>query len=345
MNSIDDDWELFLESGIDNHRSSDIISSNNLNNHINKNIIIPKSSDLYVSTKTKITYLNVSENIDLYDIFWKIPILEYHQMTNGVIKKQMKFNLSSEKELEEVNNFLEKENYHKTDIIHVNKYNHGKTQIFKDVRKISVGLSKKDIISYRSKQKSAFYNCFVLILRINIRDKFKEVHVKIFNTGKIEIPGIQDDETYNNTLSLIIDILKGLIKNENLTIPDTSETVLINSNFRCGYYIDREKLYKILKSKYNINATYDSCSYPGIQCKYNIDVNHNISFMIFRTGSVLIVGKCEMETLNVVYDFLVKLLHDEYSNVSISNIYDNVDEKISSEKKSKTRKKIIYLKK
>ena len=112
MNSIDDDWELFLESGIDNHRSCDIISSNiNSNKSESKTIIVPKSSDLYVSTKTKITYLNVSENIDLYDIFWKVPVLQYHEMTNGVIKKQMKFNLSSEEQLEEINSFLEKENY------------------------------------------------------------------------------------------------------------------------------------------------------------------------------------------------------------------------------------------
>jgi hypothetical protein len=52
---------------------------------------------------------------------------------------------------------------------------------FKDTRKLSIGVSKKDLLSYRCKKKSAFYNCFVLILRMKIADSFKEFHVKVFN--------------------------------------------------------------------------------------------------------------------------------------------------------------------
>lgn len=335
MNDIDNDWESFLDDtnsiNITNER---IVNDNNLNSEI-----IPKSTDLYISTKTKISYLNVNE-INLYDTFWNIPIIPYHEMKNGVVKKQMKFNLTTEEELEDINKKLENVNYYKTDIIHSNKYNHGKKQIFKDVRKINIGLSKRDIISYRSKQKSAFYNCFVIILRIKDKNIFKEIHVKIFNTGKLEIPGIQDDRLYDKILEEVVDILKTNMNNPTIEVPDNSETVLINSNFRCGYYIDRDKMYKILKYKYNINATYDSCSYPGIQCKYNVNDNTTISFMIFRTGSVLIVGKCEMDVLNQVYEFLVNMLKDEYHEVKICN---NIEIKDPIEKNVKIRKKNIFV--
>ena len=37
---------------------------------------------------------------------------------------------------------------------------------FKDERKITVGISKKDIMNCRGKVKNAFYNCFAIILRI-----------------------------------------------------------------------------------------------------------------------------------------------------------------------------------
>ena len=38
------------------------------------------------------------------------------------------------------------------------------------------------------------YNCFVVILRISIGvDLYKEFHVKVFNTGKLELPGIRSD--------------------------------------------------------------------------------------------------------------------------------------------------------
>ena len=38
--------------------------------------------------------------------------------------------------------------------------------------------------------------------------------------------------------------------------------------------------------------------------------------MIFRTGSVLIVGHCDEQILNIVYKFIRKMLIDEYSNIS-----------------------------
>jgi hypothetical protein len=37
--------------------------------------------------------------------------------------------------------------------------------------------------------------------------------------------------------------------------------------------------------------------------------------MIFRTGSVLIVGKCSEEVLFVIYHFLKKLLEEEYEHI------------------------------
>ena len=63
-------------------------------------------------------------------------------------------------------------------------------------------------MSYRSKKKSAFYNCFVLILRMKVDSTFKEVHVKVFNTGKLEIPGIQNDAVFEKVLDLVIETLQ-----------------------------------------------------------------------------------------------------------------------------------------
>ena len=123
-------------------------------------------------------------------------------------------------------------------------------------------------MSYRSKKKSAFYNCFVLILRIKVQTMFKEFHVKVFNTGKLEIPGIQDDNVFEMILQMVIDILQPNMQEKLSYKENTCETVLINSNFNCGFYINRESLYDILKYKYNIQSIYDPCSYPGIQCKF-----------------------------------------------------------------------------
>ena len=63
-----------------------------------------------------------------------------------------------------------------------------------------------------------------------------------------------------------------------------------------------------------------------------------VSFMIFRTGSVLIVGNCTEKILRFVYDFIKNLLQSEYSI-----IYAPGNNEQSKVKKEKIRKKIIYV--
>ena len=50
--------------------------------------VIPKPSDIYISTQTKIAFLN--QGIDLKEIFWKLPIILYQTKGVGIIKKLMK---------------------------------------------------------------------------------------------------------------------------------------------------------------------------------------------------------------------------------------------------------------
>ena len=100
---------------------------------------------------------------------------------------------------------------------------------------------------------------------------FRESHVKIFNTGKIEMPGIQSDEMLYYILYKLVDLLNNECNLSVDFIREKTETVLINSNFNCGYFIDRDKLYNILKFKYNLHTSYDPCSYPGIMCKFYFD--------------------------------------------------------------------------
>ena len=86
-------------------------------------------------------------------------------------------------------------------------------------------------------------------MRIFLEDKniFKEIHVKIFNTGKLEIPGIQNECVFNKVLDKIIDILQPLYEERLEYDKSKEETVLINSNFNCNYFINREVLFNILK--------------------------------------------------------------------------------------------------
>ena len=374
--NIDKEWENFISSGYEDDISSDDDTDREFplinEDFVSADVSIdfdcsktPKASDIYISTKTKIAYLNVP--IELKDVFWNIPIIPYAKPCNGVIKKQMKFNSSNTEELDFIREKLKGETYYEENIITSINNPTGRIK-FKDIRKVSIGISKKDIMSYRSKKKSAFYNCFVIIIRMKIKDSFKEFHVKIFNTGKLEIPGIQNEESFQILLQQIIETLQPHTTEKLCYKENTDETVLINSNFNCGYFINREALYDILKFKYNIQSIYDPCSYPGIQCKfyYNSDIGiqsgsqiseenkslykniQQVSFMIFRTGSVLIVGKCDENVLFIIYDFLKVILTQEFAQIRQKNtkISENNENNITTstkEKRKKIRRKTIII--
>ena len=361
-NDVDDEWSRFLQTPDDNEQIF-------LNNSSVKNTDdeeIPECEDLYISTQTKVLFLN--QHIDIFNVFWKVPVIDYWEPNEGVIKKQIKIVSNSEEELEKYQEKLKDINYYTENIIkQINTTNMRGTR-YKDERKITVGISKKDIMNCRSKVKNAFYNCFAIIVRFKYQNAFREIHVKIFNTGKLEIPGILNDEL----LEIVKVIVLKLIKTYSDTDVDFVEqkveaNVLINSNFNCGFYINRDLLQTILRgNNYNIETSYDPCSYPGVKCKYyynnliekdkqtgeiekedretklkDLNINNKyteISFMIFRTGSCLIVGNCNEKVLNHVYEFIKNMLQNEYFTIRVSN--DTTTTKV---KKSKIRKKTIII--
>jgi hypothetical protein len=366
VTNIDDEWASFISGNKNNNDESDgeyeeifanpskfVLTDSELSGNLQGT-----STPIYISTKTKISYLN--QAVDLKEIFWHIPVISYSDPRQGVIKKQIKINSFTQEELDDVQERLKREKYFEEHVITSINNPNGRIK-FKDIRKISIGISRKDIMSYRCKKKSAFYNCFVLILRLNIESEFKEFHVKIFNTGKLEMPGIQTDKAFQCILNTIIEILQPYFVDKLEYRADTTETVLINSNFNCGYYINRESLFDILKYKYNIQSIYDPCSYPGIQCKfyYNPDLGiqtgckladenklpneklKEVSFMIFRTGSVLIVGKCDENVLLIIYEFLKNLLANEFAEIGQAK--SSSEMVVNKDKKKKIRKKQIMV--
>ena len=368
--SIDNEWMNFLQSQNDDVKNIPNIKTtvqiaNCLDDVIQMSA--PECEDLYISTKTKVLYLNMP--IDIQRIFWLIPITEYWKQTECVIKKQMKIVSNTKEEYEEYRRKLEGVYYYTENIIKQIDNPSARRIKFKDDRKITIGMSKKDIMNCRGKIKNAFYNCFAMILRFKYAGQYKEIHVKVFNTGKLEIPGVLNTELLDTVKRMILEIMQPHIDSPlDFIESDKEENVFINSNFNCGFYINRERLHNILRSdKYGIESAYDPCIYPGVKCKFYYnhelgeenDDNQNgqilvedrkmkmselidnnkyseISFMIFRTGSCLILGNCSNKTLLVVFRFIKDILMKEYSNIYVAN--EDTNNKI---KKTKLRKKTI----
>ena len=359
MANIDDEWDRYL-----NDENAKFNSDEEEVDIDNKEV--PECEDLYISTTTKVLYLN--NIIDINNIFWKLEVIDYYLPKEGIVKKQMKIVSKTPEEYEIYKEKLTNINYCKEHIIKQIDNPSARRIKFKDERKITVGISKKDIMNCRGKVKNAFYNCFAIIIRFMYEKNYKEIHVKVFNTGKLEIPGVLNITLLNKVKRFILKFIQPFIKKK-LKFVETSseENVLINSNFKCGYFINRDKLYSILKSeKYCIETAYDPSSYPGIKCKFYFnnqknfeieqqkglideqdrnmrlsELNDNkkyteVSFMIFRTGSCLIVGNCTEKILRFVYDFIKNILRNEYHSIQT-----NSDNAVVKEKKVKQRKKNI----
>ena len=335
-------WEQFMNGG--DMGGSKMTQNTTHCDRSNINKTPPKCTKLKISTKSKIIYLN--QRFDLNVIFWKVPIIDYDSEKEGVVKKQMKFNFTCPEQVDEFEKKIKNESCAKCKIL--NQVNNPSGRVtFKDVRKIDIGYCKNDLLKPNKPSKSAFYNCFVIIFRKLYKGVFREFHAKLFNSGKVEIPGIQEDEMLETSVNFLIDTIQEYCSEPLYEIKDKRELVLVNSNFNCQYYLNRELLLDILKTKYKIKCNMDSCSYPGIQCKYKIndgDKEKEVSFMIFRTGSVLIVGKCNDNHLNNIYEFLVKVFHDEYKNICEEQSELEMIEKQKGQGKKRTRKGLtIYI--
>jgi hypothetical protein len=250
MANVDVEWNNFLLQLNDQKDSSHFIYQPSPESNIDSEEITKESSSeyqrkecesLYISTQTKIFYLNVP-SLDVESIFWNLPIMEYGLPQQGIIKKQMRMIFKSPEEYEVYAEKIKDIPYHSEKIIkQINNPNARKLK-FKDERKLTVGISKKDIMNCHGKEKKAFINCFAMILRmastISSTNKevsktnanydktkhhiFHEVHVKVFNTGKITIPGIvdNDDTLLEITKKYILEILQANVKEQIQLIPE-----------------------------------------------------------------------------------------------------------------------------
>lgn len=343
----------------------------------------PKCTNLMISTKTKVLFLN--QPVDIEPVFWNLPLIDYWQPRTGILKKTIKLVCMSPDRVKEIESKLAAIPRYQQEIIrHVDvptttrtvrkqpyrrlssaamtacKENGGVMVIparFKSERKVTVGVAKKDIMACRGKKKNVFYNCFALVLRVQYGDGFHEIHAKIFNTGKMEIPGVFNNELLTAARNMVLEVLRpwcgggGLdYSKDGANEDDHEQNVLINSNFNCGFFIDREKLHRVLRSeKYNLDCSYDPCTYPGVKCKFYY--NHTlgsapgdqsgviqaedwglkmknilgdkkytqVSIMIFRTGSSLIGGNCTEKVLRYIFDFIATILYEEYPRICADN--------------------------
>ena len=186
--------------------------------------------------------------------------------------------------------------------------------------------------------KKSFYNQATLQYRVECKTNNKPVNMKIFNNGSCQLTGIPFE-------SVAVDIIKktkeliikyNVVENKEYEVSPI-KVCLINSGFSVGKIIDRDELFDKLLDEYDFNVNYEPGIYPGINLKYfwneqtQGDSEHcgrcmcenycegngcgtgngfcrRISIMIFQSGQIIITGYCNIEQIQYIRNYLLKIL-------------------------------------
>ena len=248
-------------------------------------------SDLRISTMTTTAHVGTIINLD--NIYAQIPIIEYWDLTDGVLKMEFKGNTK--------------------------------------------GTSFKDIMLKVKDAKKSFFNQATLVIRNEISPlNWKEINVKLFRNGGIQMTGVRSMEMSRNALQWLIRHLTETCTAApvfaSTPVISKEQIQLINTDFSIGAKVRRDVLHRILSDTYKLNSSYESAIYQGVKTKYfynsrrpagsplgicpcnelckgtgdgmKIGDCKKITISPFQTGQIIITGARTMDQINEAYVFI-----------------------------------------
>ncbi len=211
-----------------------------------------------------------------------------------------------------------------------------------------IGYSSRDAFSKRGVSDKTFFNQSTIVLRKATnkeQTQFKEVNVKLFGNGGIQMTGIPAEEFAKETLVWMLEELKKVKANVFASAPELKlfKVQLINSDYQVQYPINRTALHTILSRTYGLFSTFESTIYQGVNTKYYYNEKHpdrdrpgiclcdrrcrgqgsgsgpgeckRITMSVFQTGKIIITGGRYLYQLEEAYNFLNTVLRDHSDEV------------------------------
>jgi TATA-box binding protein (TBP) (component of TFIID and TFIIIB) len=210
------------------------------------------------------------------------------------------------------------------------------------------GTSFKDIMLKPKETKTSFFNQATLVVRREVSPlNWKEINVKLFRNGGVQMTGVRSIEMASTTLHWLVDYLQRTCTAKPifagpLTI-HKEQVQLVNTDFSIGAKVKRDVLYRILTEKYRLNSSFESAIYQGVKTKYfynaerpatappglcpcsklckgtgdgsKIGACKKITISPFQTGQVIITGARTMEQINEAYEFIKKVFRDNSEEI------------------------------
>lgn len=187
------------------------------------------------------------------------------------------------------------------------------------------------------KPRKYFYNQLTIHVFSETKNN-NRINVKIFNNGRIQMTGINNEcqgvqtiKTLCDEFNMLSDKEKSFDTEEEIQSVEDLVTVLINSDFDIGFPIDRESLHRaIVESGYY--SSYEPCNYPGVNIKYyrnplrknfgicdcekpcngkgKGDTCKKITVAVFKSGKIIITGGRDKSDISVAHKFITEFIQE-----------------------------------
>ena len=203
-----------------------------------------------------------------------------------------------------------------------------------------IGASARDLLTKKKAAKKTFFNQSTLVVRKRRMDdpsQFKEVNLKLFANGGIQMTGITGLEFARITLDWLLPILSTLptaISEQPLFIKQL-KIQLINSDYHVNGNIHRDNLHKIMSEQYCLFSSLEKLIHQGVNIKYYYNTSRlvgrpgicnceqpcqglgegdapgqckKITILAFQTGDIIVTGARKKEQLDEAYEFMNLIL-------------------------------------
>ena len=200
-----------------------------------------------------------------------------------------------------------------------------------------IGSSHKDIFTNRKLTTKSFFNQSTIVLRrrttpSNEPAKWKEVNVKLFANGGIQMTGVSSDVFAREAIEWLLAQIKLLPQSPFAGTPSIERfsIQLINTDYAIHRHIHQDALHKTLIQDYNLFSMLEKTIYQGINTKFFYNTHpqkqmgvcncvrickgqgtgegegqcKRITMSIFRTGRIIITGARYYEQIEMAYQFL-----------------------------------------
>lgn len=203
-----------------------------------------------------------------------------------------------------------------------------------------IGACARDLLTKKKAAKKTFFNQSTLVVRkrrLEDPSQFKEVNIKLFANGGIQMTGITGLEFARITLEWILPILRALptpISEQPLYLKQL-KIQLINSDYHVNGNIHRDNLHQIMSSQYSMFSSLEKLIHQGVNIKYYYNTSRmvgrpgicncekpcqgqgegdapgqckKITILAFQTGDIIVTGARKKEQLDEAYDFMNQIL-------------------------------------